>query len=104
MEEVTRATFDDTLDALAHNQRRTLLVTLSKADSPVEIRDSKDGPYTAEQRVQMGHVHLPKLEKYGFVRWDQGRNEVSKGPNFGEVEPFLELLDEHGEKLLAGWV
>lgn len=109
MEESSRVQpFDDALDALAHVQRRKLLVALlehnPQDDAPVRIVESEDEHDTVQRLVKMEHTHLPKLEKYGFIVWDRERNEVSKGPNFAEIRPLLELLDDHGDELPAGWL
>jgi hypothetical protein len=52
----------------------------------------------------MRHVHLPKLVEYGFVVWDEDEHEVEKGPNFDEIRPVLELLNDHAEELPDGWL
>ncbi len=53
--------------------------------------------------IEMKHVHLPKLEAYGFIDWDRETHEVTKGPKFEEIRPLIELLEEHQEALPAGW-
>ena len=52
----------------------------------------------------MKHVHLPKLERYGFIDWNQDINQVSKGPNFEETRPLLEMLVAHEDELPDGWL
>ncbi|WP_436925196.1 hypothetical protein [Halosimplex amylolyticum] len=91
-------------------QRRKLLVALlehnPQNDRPVVVGDGDgDGAAIAvEQLVQMQHVHLPKLEEYGFIDWDEDAHEVAKGPNFDEIRPLLELLDDHADELPADWL
>lgn len=99
--------FDDHLDALGHVQRRKLLCALldhnPQTDEPtVAADDAPDEDLT--RLVEMQHVHIPKLEDYGFVSWDPERNEVSKGPNFEEIRPLLLLLVEHEDELPNGWL
>ena len=55
-------------------------------------------PSDGEQRLQveMYHVHLPQLEDYGYIQWDEYRNEVSKRPRFEGIRPLLELLASDG--------
>lgn len=100
--------FDDTIDALAHVQRRKLLVSLldhnPQDDSPVVVAPSEDEAGALERLVAMDHVHLPKLVEYGFISWDRESHEVSKGPNFGEIKPLLELLVDHEDELPEGWL
>lgn len=100
--------FDEMLDALADVQRRSLLVALlehnPQDDAPVAIADSDEEGDSIERLVQMDHVHLPKLVDYGFIEWDERSHEVAKGPNFDEIRPLLELLEDHDEELPPGWL
>lgn len=99
---------DEMLDALANAQRRNLLVALlehnPQDDSPVVLAEDESEADAVERLVQMNHVHLPRLEEYGFIEWDQRNNEVVKGPNFEDIRPLLELLATHGEDLPDGWL
>ena len=102
-----RVTFDDMVDALADVQRRKLLIALGEHnpqdDSPTVI--DPDGETDAlERALAMDHVHLPKLANYGFIEWDRVENEVTKGPNYEEIRPLLELLDDHRNELPADWL
>lgn len=54
--------------------------------------------------VGLYHKHLPVLESLGLVDWDRVAHTVSKGSDFGEIRPKLELLDEHRGRLSDGWV
>lgn len=100
--------FDDALDALADPQRRRLLVALldhnPQDDSPVVIADTDAEADAVERLVKMNHVHLPKLEEYGFIEWDRDTHEVIKGPQFDEIRPLLELLADHDDELPPGWL
>lgn len=100
--------FDDMVEALADIQRRNLLVALlehnPQNDSPVGIADSGSEGAAVERLVTMNHVHLPKLVDYGFIHWDEESHEVRKGPNFDEIEPLLELLDDHEDELPPDWL
>lgn len=40
------------------------------------------------------HVHLPKLEEAGFIRWERSDHHVFRGPAFDRFEPLLELLSD----------
>ena len=99
--------FDDALDALADVQRRKLLLSLldhnPQDDTPVVIGDSESEIEALESLTAMNHVHLPRLVEYGFIEWDRANNEVTKGPDFAEIRPLLELLDDHAEELPEGW-
>ncbi len=99
---------DDALDALAHVQRRKLLVALldhnPQDDSPVVIAPHETDAEAMMRIMKMDHVHLPKLVDYGFIEWDRDKNEVAKGPNFDEIRPMLELLDDHHDELPESWL
>ncbi|MGA9401220.1 hypothetical protein [Haladaptatus sp.] len=47
----------------------------------------------------MQHVHLPKLEDYGYIDWNRISEQVTKGPQFDEIKPLLTLLVENQEIL-----
>lgn len=102
--------FDDALDAIANLQRRKLLVALLEHnpidddDTPVVIADDDAEAEAVKRLVEMKHVHLPKLEEYGFIEWDRDTHEVIKGPRFDEIRPLLELLADHEDELPSGWL
>lgn len=99
--------FDDVLDALADVQRRKLLLALlehnPQDDTPV-VGDTESEVEAVANLVEMRHRHLPKLVEYGFIEWDEEHNEVKKGPEFAEIRPLLELLDDHEDELPEGWL
>lgn len=100
--------FDDMVDALADVQRRKLMTALlvhnPQNDSPVVIADSDKDADDLGRLVSMNHVHLPKLVDYGFITWDEETHEVAKGPNFDEIRPLVELLDNHEDELPDDWL
>lgn len=73
-------------------------------DAPVVVAGSDRDADVVERLVTMNHVHLPKLADLGFIEWDSERHEVKKGPNFDEIRPLLELLDNHKDELPDAWV
>lgn len=93
---------DDAFDALADESQRALLLSLLDS-SPLDVgADSLTGdaaPGADRRRVQllMYHNHLPKLDEYGYIEWDEDVNEVVRGPRFDEVRPLLEWVDGSGE-------
>jgi hypothetical protein len=95
--------FDEMLEAVADHHRRTLLVALLEENPQDELSVLGDDD-ALEYLTRMRHVHLPKLDEYGFINWDQEANEVTKGPNFAEIKPLLELLRDHGDELPEDWL
>nr|WP_233510394.1 MULTISPECIES: hypothetical protein [unclassified Haloferax] len=53
-------------------------------------------------KVELFHIHLPKLADAGFVEWNRHRGSVARGPRFDEIEPLLRFLDENAGELSAG--
>jgi hypothetical protein len=93
---------DNIFNALAHEQRRTLLLDLLESN-PQDVRVNSSTGASAltdvekHPHIMMYHTHLPKLEDYGHIEWDRPANKVFKGPQFGEIQPLLEWLDDHRE-------
>lgn len=89
-------TLGECLEALGAAQRRDLLRTLlvhdPQEEGPVEIDVDEPDEAADRRRIRLQHVHLPKLEASGFITWDRDAGEVSKGPQFEEIRPLLELL------------
>lgn len=55
-------------------------------------------------RIEMKHTHLPLLEDYGFVNWDRENHEVTKGPEFDEIRPVLEMMIKYQDELSDDWL
>ncbi len=100
--------FDDIVEAMAHIQRRKLLLALlehnPQDDEPVIIADSDSEADAVGRLISMNHVHLPKLVEYEFIEWDKETHEVIKGPQFDEIRPLLELLDDNEDELPDDWI
>ena len=84
---------DRIFEALADETRRELLFALLEHDQqtdsavyglPWEVTDSE------EAVIERHHVHLPKLEDYGFIEWNREQQIVEKGPQYDAIEPYLE--------------
>lgn len=100
---------DTVLDVLANQYRRRVLVALSEHnpqddDDPQIPSDTELADEELETlRIQMIHVHLPKLEESGFIEWERGTNSIRRGPQFDEIRPLLELMQNHADELPDGW-
>lgn len=109
---------DDALHLIADQRRRLILTSLSENErSGISIDElatriseseisSQDEPRRRleRQKIRLCHNHLPKLEEYGMITWDQHRNEVSRGPEFGTIEPVLRLLQGRSDELPTGYL
>lgn len=92
----------DVFDALADERRRRLLVALLEHNPQPAMPDPPGDAIVADEqlrrlRIDLHHHHLPKLVDLGFVDWDQTTDEVTKGPRFDELRPYLEPLRERGD-------
>lgn len=83
-------------EMLADDRRRRLLFDLLDDQPQRPVRNprerSPDGDGPAGTR--MYHLHLPKLEAAGVVRWDRERLTVLRGPAFERARPLLETVRE----------
>lgn len=113
---------DKVYDALASEQRRQVLVNLLEDDSQSVpelseesrelltadegvlegfLTDSVEIANTEKDTIRLYHTHLPMLAEYGFIKWEREMHFVTKGPQFEEIKPLLEVVDEHREDTLA---
>lgn len=95
-------TADQLFDALADVHRRRLLLALVD-HNPQDVSELPGVPWAVSESeaglTSKRHVHLPKLADYGLIEWDKDEQLVVKGPRFEEIEPILELLDDHHDEL-----
>lgn len=95
-----RPELDRLFRVLGNRHRR--LILMSMKEGVVETIDDvirRDGDETGTSKTRLIHTHLPKLEDAGYIEWDRTRGEISRGPRFEEIEPFLELLETHSEEI-----
>ena len=90
-------------EALRDKRRRQLLVELLDCDReetvPLQHAVSEDKADPERIYTQLAHNHLPKLEEMEYIQWDQENDEIARGPKFETIEPSLELLVAHADKL-----
>jgi len=96
---------DEVFAALGHRLRRRVLLRLLDRPS-TSIDDLLPAHEGNEHRdrveVQLHHAHLPTLDDADFVDWD-GERRISRGSKYGAVEPVLELLADHRDRLPGEW-
>ncbi|TYT60337.1 DUF7344 domain-containing protein [Natrialba swarupiae] len=99
-------------EALANSYRRQLLLALFDAnpqdDDDIDPLDLLANEETTDDlaatRVELTHLHLPKLVEMGFIEWDRESGELSKGPNWSGIAPLLKLMHEHRDELPDDWL
>lgn len=47
-----------------------------------------------ETSREMRKEHLPYLEEMGLIEWNRETGEIKQGPNFDDVTPFLDRIDD----------
>jgi DNA-binding transcriptional ArsR family regulator len=108
--EARDSSLSELFEILSHEYRRRILIAVGQ-HNPQDIDDitsesiadgAEDEPLEVLQQ-RLFHVHLPKLDKAGFVNWDQDTGVVTRGPRFEEIEPLLTLMREHRDELPDGW-
>lgn len=90
--------------ALGNPHRRNILLGLHEGLITSERGAMARSGQAEEIRRDLEREHLPLLQDAGFVEWDPETGEISKGPNFEEIEPFLQLIQDHSDELPADWV
>lgn len=97
----------DQFSILSHQLRRRLLQKLYEQGSGAELTVPDDilGDDEDEMRVgtELKHTHLPKLKEEDLIEWDRDDGRVTRGSDFDEIEPLLELFDDHGDDLPYEW-
>lgn len=107
-DEADTTTLDTLLRVLSDPARRRILSKIREHDprnrvefTPEEFITPDD--YRGHLRVELYHVHLPKLASEEFIDWNQETETITPGPNFEDIRPVLTLLEEHQEKLPGTW-
>lgn len=92
------------VNVLRAGHRRRLLRGVS-ADRIGHETDAmtRDRADEAETESELRRTHLPMLEAEGLIEWDRETGEISRGPRFDEIEPFLELIEDHEDELPPFW-
>lgn len=100
--------FDVQLDALGHADRRRLLLALLEADVhqdlPIAIGQVEGDDAAHSILLAMHHVHVPKLDRYGFVDAHLDDHAVTTGPHFESIRPLLEVLAANSDRWPDDWV
>jgi hypothetical protein len=102
--------WDTALSALSNSYRRQLLVALSQTNpqdyegiDPLDTLSHSESE-AGNLKILMFHTHLPELERTGFIKWDREAGQVHKGPDWEEIDPLLNLIQNHRDELPDDWV
>lgn len=90
---------DRALDALGDPYRRRLLARLHDAAPSVgvEVTDADAVP------PGVHHVHLPKLERHGYVETTHDSQLAYRGEEFDEVAAVMRVLEANASEFPGDW-
>lgn len=88
---------DSMMDALRKLERRQILLAILDTDKPVRAGDLATEVDSVATEIRLHHLHLPKLNSVGYIEWDPDTQTVTRGPQFDDIEPLLQLLNEYVE-------
>jgi len=101
---------EDTFDILSDDYRRGMLYSLNEiSEEAVTYEDLVDemvdeGYLPEHERdrfmIRMEHVHLPKMEEYGFIDYDR-RSGMIRPSTDESLEEMLEVVEEFEEQTLT---
>ncbi len=98
-----RDAWNDIYEALSADPRRQLLHSLMNADpgGSVPLPESAANPMAPPDperlRMELKHIHLPKLADCEFVVWDDGPLQASRGPEFEQIDAVLSAIFSSAE-------
>lgn len=101
-------TLDQLFTCLSHPTRRRILATLA-TNNPHDEEEFESPDFKPEDeelelfRMQLYHHHLPHLEQGGYIAWDRDADIITRGPNFEEVQPLIELISNHQDERPEDW-
>lgn len=105
------ASLDASLEMLSHSYRRRLLLAVlnenprdeAKLADEIITPDEVDADGLRAAKIQLHHVHLPKLDDKDYIEWQPETGTIRRGPNFGEIAPLLTLLDNNADEVVDEW-
>lgn len=92
---------DSMMDALRSRTRRMVLIALLGDAAETGIATLTRKMNHGNARMQLYHNHLPKLADAGYIEWGSDTDTVSRGPNFAEIEPLVQLLRAYDTTFLG---
>ncbi|MFB6079763.1 MAG: hypothetical protein ABEJ81_02000 [Haloferacaceae archaeon] len=102
-EVLSRPGVDRAANVLRARHRRQILLGLSAGRVRREADVMMRGSGQEQIETELQRVHLPMLAEEGIIEWNRETGEISRGPNFDEIEPFLRLIEDHPDELPPFW-
>ena len=103
------AVMDEHFEALSNVHRRRLFIALlvrnPQRDDVVAPEAVHEGDKAIETlQSEIYHLHLPRLEEAGYIRWNRDTHEVVRGARFDGIRPLLGLMRNHADELPNDWL
>ncbi|MFB6303982.1 MAG: hypothetical protein ABEH47_02350 [Haloferacaceae archaeon] len=104
-----RITTETALGLLADARRRRILHRIAEtADGTTLDRLANDLERTGDAnrkpdavRIELHHVHLPKLRDANVIEYDAARGTVRRGRHFRDVLSLLRAIENHQDTSVA---
>lgn len=95
--DLTESQLDTVFRVLSATDRRRILLAVKYGSLELQGETLVRGDVTVPvDAVSAVHNHLPKLADSGYVDWNRDSGEITKGERFDLLEPFLEVVEQHG--------
>ena len=92
---------DRALDALGDRYRRRLLARLHDAAPSVGVPITNEATDAVPPDVH--HVHLPKLERLGYIETTHDSRLAYRSVNFQEVAAVMRVLEANASAFPGDW-
>ncbi|MCO8256722.1 ArsR family transcriptional regulator [Haladaptatus sp. AB618] len=107
----TSPSLNTMLGTLGNSYRRRILIAVLNQNPRAEDEFTLDKSSTDEMndaeiksmKIQLHHIHLPKLADAGYIDWDPDTGAIRRGPNIDEIAPLLTLMRDHADELPDDW-
>ncbi len=102
-------TWQTIFSILENEHRRRVLATLLEHESRDDEIYVSETVYTQGEELdvlqaKLIHIHLPKLEAAGYIRWQKEDHRITKGPKFDEISAIFQLIHNNRDELPSGWI
>ncbi len=116
--EATELPLDTVFDIIRNERRRLVVKYLEDVESRTTLSDLTEhiaaiendttvDALSAQQRkrvyVGLYQCHLPKMADAGVLEFDKDRGVVRRGPNAGQLDPYLAVTQEPDAALADRW-
>lgn len=90
---------EDLIDILHSRRRRRVINHMSQANEPVSVQDvsrvlsDREGSDRQTVYISLYQNHIPKLDRYDVIDYDDEAAELSRGENMAVVADVLSCIE-----------